>query len=95
MLQALLTFLMIQGLYLILVLNQVQLESLKSLFLIQLATLLAIVTNYIGTIMNKAICLIIYTTFILANTNMYWDLGVAVSSHSNQFNTTTGIDLST
>ena len=45
--------------------------------------------------MNKAICLIIYTTFILANTNMYWDLGVAVSSHSNQFNTTTGIDLST
>ena len=51
--------------------------------------------NYIGTIMNKTCLLIIFFSFMYSNTNMYWDLGVAILPYSNKFNTTKSIDLST
>ena len=45
--------------------------------------------------MNKIFLLIVFFAFIHSNTNMYWDLGVAILPHSNKFNTTKSIDLST
>ena len=45
--------------------------------------------------MNKIFLLIVLSSFIHTNTNMYWDLGVAGMPYSNKFNTTKSIDLST
>ena len=45
--------------------------------------------------MNKIISLFAFIFFINAAPNMYWDLGVAISSYSNQQNYTKSIQLST
>ena len=51
--------------------------------------------NYIGTNMNKFLLFIISLVFSYSTTNMYWDLGLAVSATPNNIGTTNSIDLST
>ena len=51
--------------------------------------------NYIGTTMNKIFSLFTFIFFINAAPNMYWDLGIAISSYPNQQNYTKSIQLST
>lgn len=59
----------------------------------QLEILLVIVMKYIGTIMSK----IIYVLFlnIILNNQLYWDLGIGISSQPYQPNSLTSIELST
>ena len=45
--------------------------------------------------MNKIIFFLNLIFFIHATPNMYWDLGIAISSHSNHSNYTKSIELST
>ena len=61
----------------------------------QLGILLAIVMNYIGISMNRLLYIPICFIFLYAQPNMYWDLGVAVSSEAHKFNISNSIHLST
>jgi tetratricopeptide (TPR) repeat protein len=45
--------------------------------------------------MNKFLLSMIFCVFSYSNTNMYWDLGVAVSTAPNTIGSTNSIDLST
>tara|TARA_Y100000746_G_C15255211_1_gene347288 strand:+ start:132 stop:611 length:480 start_codon:yes stop_codon:yes gene_type:complete len=45
--------------------------------------------------MNKIIFFLNFIFFVHATPNMYWDLGIAISPHSNQSNYTKSIELST
>ena len=45
--------------------------------------------------MNKFLLIMIFFMFSYSTTNMYWDLGVAVSTATNTIGSTNSINLST
>ena len=51
--------------------------------------------NYIGINMNKILLSILFFVVSYSTTNMYWDLGVAVSSSTNNLGSVNSINLST
>ena len=51
--------------------------------------------NYIGIIMNKMIYFLVFIFVIHAETNLYWDLGIAISPYSSQKHSQATIELST